>query len=300
MAESNETSNDKVISADDALDINELASLNEDISNDFIEQLQNKISANSNLKNDGDLFEEVSENESKANVTFNEEIDDNFIKKYKAKLKKQKNEKDEEVVAMPHKKAPVEETPEVKPTAEYSKPQEEVELPQAPHSQKEEEVPAEVVMPPHSVKSEPEPPENKNDIETVTGGNIVEKPMTPEISAYNESLDYLDNNVNYSKYVVYIDPENKDFIDSLTVKERKNLINRIIREQDSISVTRRKFRKIQAVITHAIIAILTVTIAIPCIYWTINASLEATINSYRASQDVFSQLYKPHGKIQTK
>ena len=51
MAESNETSENNVFSANDPLDINELASLNEEISNDFIEQLQNQISNNTNIKN---------------------------------------------------------------------------------------------------------------------------------------------------------------------------------------------------------------------------------------------------------
>ena len=86
-------------------------------------------------------------------------------------------------------------------------------------------------------------------------------------------------------------------MDSLTVKERKNLINRIIREQDSIAVTKRKLSKMQEIITHVIVAILTIAIAIPFIYWTINASLEATINNYRSSQNAFEQLYKNYGKI---
>ena len=50
---------------------------------------------------------------------------------------------------------------------------------------------------------------------------------------------------------------------------------------------------------NAIIAIITVTIAIPAIYWIINASLEATINNYRSSQSMFQTLYKERGKIKT-
>ena len=85
-----------VFSADDPLDINELASLNDDISPDFIEQLQNQVALNasqftgkpvSTVNEDAELFEEVSENTKKA--TFDDSIDDNFIKKYKAKINKQ-------------------------------------------------------------------------------------------------------------------------------------------------------------------------------------------------------------------
>ena len=114
---------------------------------------------------------------------------------------------------------------------------------------------------------------------------------------YNESLDYLDDNIKYTKYVIYIDPENKDFIDSLTVKERKNIINRLLREQDDIAITKKRLGLIQTVIKHSIIAIITITIAIPVVYWTINASLEASINNYRRSQTIFKTLYKEKGKI---
>lgn len=306
MAESNETSNDNVFSANDPLDINELASLNEEISNEFIEHLQNQISESAHIKNDGDLFEEVGDNaQTKETVSFND-IDDNFIKKYKAKLQKQQNASSDD------KAEPI--------TAPHSTPEPEQELPQAPHSTKKdvEEDPQYKKPTPkdNSQEDEVQLPEIKpsanqvldqesetvpaNDgIESITGGNIVEKPLSQENTEYSESLNYIDGNVNYSKYVIYIDPENKDFIDSLTVKERKNLINRIIKEQDAIALTKRRLSKIHTIITHIIIAIMTVTLAVPCIYWAINASLEATINNYRASQTAFGQLYRKHGKIKT-
>jgi hypothetical protein len=65
---------------------------------------------------------------------------------------------------------------------------------------------------------------------------------------------FLDNNVKYSKYVIYIDPENTDFVESLTVKERKNLINRILREQDDIAITKRRLNMFQTVVKHVIIS----------------------------------------------
>jgi hypothetical protein len=53
----------------------------------------------------------------------------------------------------------------------------------------------------------------------------------------------------------------------------------------------------QTFIKHAIVAIITISVAIPIIYTTINASLEASINNYRRSQTLFQTLYKPHGKV---
>ena len=287
MAESGKKPGDKIYNANDSLDINELVSLNEDISDDLIEQLQSQIIVNNesvaNQKassSDGAMFEEVdnsadSKDDSQVSPGFNSDIDDNFIKKYKAKLKKKHSSEEEDDYSLPSRRG----------LEEKQEPS--VELPLDSTSEKIEEGTQVPVV------------ESENDIGTISGGNITEKPLTQENLEYKDSLELLDGNTKYSKYVIYIDPENKDFMDSLTVKERKNLINRILREQDSIAVSKIKFGKVQTIITHAVIAILTVVLAIPCIYWAINASLEATINNYRSSQTVFSQLYKQNGKIKT-
>lgn len=283
MAENNQNKN--VFNENDTLDINELAALNDDISPEFIEQLQNQVSQSANKfngvktveapKSDADLFEEVASQtdvqpaeqneisttpqeqeapkvEHKPKIDIDNNIDDNFIKKYKAKLNKQQ-----------YGNAAKDEDNELKSRAKET-----------------------------SQSTSPE------EIGNLSGGNITEKPATTEQINYNDSLDFLDNNVKYSKYVIYIDPENTDFIDSLTVKERKNLINRILREQDDIAITKRRWSMIQAIVKHTIIAIITIAITIPIIYFTINASLEATINNYRNSQTIFKTLYKEHGKIQ--
>jgi len=81
------------------------------------------------------------------------------------------------------------------------------------------------------------------------------------------------------------------------IRSSKNLINKILREQDDIAITKQRFKIINTIIKHAIVAILTITLSIPVIYWTINASLEATINNYRHSQTIFQTLYKENGKI---
>ena len=110
-------------------------------------------------------------------------------------------------------------------------------------------------------------------------------------------FSYYYDNIKYSKYVIYIDPENTEFIEGLTLKERKNLINRILREQDDIAITKKRLTLFQTVIKHSIVAIITIAIAIPVVYWTINASLEATINNHRRSQKIFKTLYREKGKI---
>ena len=273
---------ENVFNVNDSLDINELASLNDDITPEFIEQLQNKLSMTvESEKNDNNLFEEVprikkeaeaEQTKSPGNAIINENIDDNFMLKYKAKMNKQKMNVSE---------AQNEQTTD------------------EPNTQKQQiEQPGDNVEETQKPSSAIQQPQLENDkIETLSGGNIVEKPAINEQIAYNESLDYLDNNTKYSKYVIYIDPENKDFIESLTVKERKNLINRVLREQDDIAITKKRLNLVQTFIKHSIVAIITIAIAIPIIYTTINASLEASINNYRRSQGLFQTLYRQKGKI---
>lgn len=274
----------KIFNNKDSMDIAELASLNDDISPELIEQLQQKIQkdasefSDNKLQNntevskldDENLFEETDKEQNTENVVesneikedtkihharLNENFDDNFLKKYKAKLSKQQESKNNENVE--------------KPTISNAAFQDtnNVEL------------------------------DENSDIEKISNGNITERAFSTEQKNYNDSLDFLDGNVKYSKYVIYIDPQNVDFIEHLTVKERKNLINKILREQDDIAITKQRFRIIQTIIRHAIVAVLTVAISIPVVYITINASLEATINNYRRSQSFFQTLYRENGKI---
>mgnify|MGYP003304293520 CR=1 FL=1 len=64
----------------------------------------------------------------------------------------------------------------------------------------------------------------------------------------------------------------------------------LLKEQDDIAITKRRLTLIQTIIKHSLIAIVTITLAIPIIYWTINASLEASINNYRRSETIFKSI----------
>ena len=283
---------------EDPLDINELASLNEEVSIDIIEQLEGKLSTDSqefqNSGDDSELFEEVDSThepkKAEEKATYNENLDDNFIKKYKARLNKQNFD----ALAKKESFEPddTQDSPSVINAKEKLK----------ERAKDEERLDASLQQSGFDNNASiQEEPENANvdssNIEVLSKGKIKEIPATPEQIEYNDSLDLLDDNVKYTKYVIYVNPENTDFMNSLTIKERKNLINRILREQDDIAITKRRFNMIQSVIKHVIIMIITITLTIPVVYFSVNMSVEASINNYRKSQTLFKNLYREKCKI---
>jgi len=291
----------------DSMDINELASLNDDISPELIEQLQQKLTQNAqtldeaavqekpntkpdfNSNDDTTLFEEPSDNKlsgQKADENSGIEIE------AKSELKSGEAASVSEQAPAAKKSFNIDKNFDdnfiKKYKAKLNKQKE-----AGSRSKKEE---TEKTISSSAFADTGENSEQEN-IEQISKGNISEHAITKEQKNYNDSLDFLDGNIKYSKYVIYNDPQNVPFIDSLTVKERKNLINKILREQDDIAITKQRFKIINSIIRHAIVAVLTITISIPVIYWTINASLEATVNNYRHSQTIFKTLYKENGKI---
>ena len=285
-----------IYSDKDTMDINELASLNDDISPELIEQLQQKLTQDAqNLSgeeekaefdenDDATLFEEPAQkNKNKpeeAQTPSNETVEnkETEVKKEEPQPQKKDINIDKNIDDNFIKKY----------KAKLNKQKK-----QGAADEKSEVIADENTISNAAFVDIPQQP----DIEELSQGKITEKPLTPEIKSYNDSLDLLDGNIKYSKYVMYIDPQNVDFIESLTVKERKNLINKILKEQNDIAITKQRFRMVQEIIKHAIVAILTIAISVPIIYLTINASLEASINNYRRSQTMFQTLYKHGGKI---
>ena len=284
----------------DSTDISELAALNEDISDDMIEQLSQQLSQNIgggditlppvNENDDSTLFEETQIAEPATSEP------DTAIAPEPA------FEEASAAIETPIEEPKIEDTPAKKEEVQVNKSFDDnfIKKYKAKLNKKAQaalqsgkSVSGEAPTKYMQEQAEEEP------IEKLSDGNISERPLTQEAKDYNESLDFLDGNIKYSKYVIYIDPKNVDFIDGLTVKERKNLINNILRQQDDISITKQRFALLQTIIRQVIIAILTVAISIPLIYFVINASLEATVDNYRRSQINWQALYKQHGKIQS-
>lgn len=141
--------------------------------------------------------------------------------------------------------------------------------------------------------------------------DILERPIIPEnnnlpqneqmiYDKKEEKLDPLEEaklNAVYKKYVIYINNENEHFIDSLTLEERKNLINKILYEQNIVAENEKIEKKKRENTIKLFVSIITFLIAVPVIYLLFNISMEATIQNYRHSKNNFEVLYKETGKI---
>lgn len=101
------------------------------------------------------------------------------------------------------------------------------------------------------------------------------------------------------KFVIYIEPENLDFIESLSIKDRKKVINRVLHYEDE-NVRQKKERRERAKFTNqVIIMVVTVVISLPIFFMLLNKSIELTILNYQQAQQNFVKLYKEQGKIKS-
>lgn len=103
--------------------------------------------------------------------------------------------------------------------------------------------------------------------------------------------------VNSKKYVIYVDPYNVDYIDSLSINERRVVINKVLREQNEMSIEARDFQKKKQFLVHLVIALITFIISFPLLFYCVNKSMEFTITNYNYAKQNITRLYKPGGKI---
>lgn len=99
------------------------------------------------------------------------------------------------------------------------------------------------------------------------------------------------------KYVIYIDPDNVDFMENLSVTEKKDMINKILREQSEVMQKKKKNAEKRKFLQHSIVATITFIIGFPLMFYGVNKAMEVTISNYKLAKDNFSRLYKDQGKV---
>lgn len=127
----------------------------------------------------------------------------------------------------------------------------------------------------------------------------VATPTPPPTVPQKKPEEKLKLQAGEKKYVIYIEPDNIDYIESLSIKERKKIINKILHEQDEFSQRRREMRERSKFTKQIIIMVLTVTLSLPIFFVLLNKSIEITILNYQQAQQNFVKLYKEQGKIKS-
>ena len=102
---------------------------------------------------------------------------------------------------------------------------------------------------------------------------------------------------NAKKYVIYINLENIDFIESLSTDERRKVINKILQEQKEFSIKDRASKARSRFLKHLLLAVFTFIIFFPIVFIYVNKALLISIDNYEQAKENFSKLYKEHGKI---
>lgn len=99
------------------------------------------------------------------------------------------------------------------------------------------------------------------------------------------------------KYVIHVDPENVDYMEHLTINERRKVINKILKEQAIFTEEEIREKRNKKRIAHLLLMVLTFSIALPVFFVAINTSVKMTLQSYSSSKNNFAKLYKEQGKI---
>lgn len=119
-----------------------------------------------------------------------------------------------------------------------------------------------------------------------------EKKVLKAVSAFTKETDQ-----NSKKYVIYVDANNIDFMENLSQNERRELINKILREQDEISIKKKELAQKRRFFVHALLATVVFIVAFPLMFMLVNKALEATIKNFETAKENFARLYKEQGKI---
>lgn len=106
-----------------------------------------------------------------------------------------------------------------------------------------------------------------------------------------------DNDADSKKYVVYVSPDNVDFMESLSANERKIMINKILKEQNEFAIIAKEAERRRKFISNLMIVTLTAIIGFPIMFFIVNKGLELTITNYNTAKQNFTRLYKQKGKI---
>lgn len=139
--------------------------------------------------------------------------------------------------------------------------------------------------------------EDDPDIESSQDVNTVIDKKAAIIAEKKAKLPARVHSITSRKYVIYVDSENIDFMENLSIDERKEVINKVLKEQHEISIQNKEFRKKKKILNHVLIACFTFIIGFPIMFIIFNKSIEASITNYNQAKQNVARLYKEGGKV---
>lgn len=222
-------------------------------------------------------------------IEFDETVDIEAIQKSLQQHIQQSEEQVQEENIQPQSQIQEQEQAEEQPVTTESEPAEEEIT--APEPESEDEV-SDEGEPPVSFDETPEEQNTEEEQESKAEINFEQA-----FPSFMQNLS-TEANPNAKKYVVYIDPENIEFMESLSIEDRKATINNILNERKD-SIAKQKLIDERSRFTkHLITAMFTLIIGFPILFFIVNKSLELTIVNYKIAQENFAKLYREKGKIQ--
>lgn len=129
--------------------------------------------------------------------------------------------------------------------------------------------------------------------------STLDVPKTSELETLQDqpSIDESEKDSDSKKYVIYIDSDNINYMENLSVNERKQIINKILKEQNELDIKTRELNARKRFLKHALLACFTFIIGLPIMFIAVNKAVEITIDNYQFAKANFMKLYKEKGKI---
>jgi hypothetical protein len=101
------------------------------------------------------------------------------------------------------------------------------------------------------------------------------------------------------KYVIYINPDNVDYMENLSLDERKDMINKILKEQNDTTIKHKILEARKHLVANVILSCLTFVICFPLLFMLVNKATEVSIDNYNQAKGNFVKLYRAQGKIKS-
>lgn len=140
--------------------------------------------------------------------------------------------------------------------------------------------------------------EKENQLTTSDEPSEITSESLAPLMALNEQIEQ--GGLKHKKYVIYIDSDNIDFMENLSISERKHLINDILTNQIKVSEKERFKQRNKKLITHLLTVCFSAIIFLPLAFFIVNKTIELTIVNYVQAEQNFEKLYRTHGKLKMK